>query len=207
MPGGCVVLLTGHPAVGKSTFAPRLAEALGAVCLSKDEVRYRVFDGWQPRHPFFDGIGELRIGDSVFSEDHVVWSVYFWTVQEASRAAWVVAETAMTKPLNRAETSSFLASLDVPVVEVLLEAPVEKLLERFSARATASTAHPVRGVHKVDTAHRLLSTRYEPLLDPSLVVMVDATEPAAIDAQRVAEEVRSLVADERPSQPAGPQPQ
>src|SRR3712207_5020919 len=63
-----VVLLTGHPAVGKSSFAPRLAEALGAVCLSKDEVRYRVFDGWQPRHPVLDGVGELRVGASVLSE-------------------------------------------------------------------------------------------------------------------------------------------
>jgi hypothetical protein len=83
---------------------PRLAEALDAVCLSKDEVRYRVFDGWQPRHPFFADVRQLCVGDSVFSEDNVVWSAYFWAVREASRAAWVVAETAMTKPVNRSDT-------------------------------------------------------------------------------------------------------
>lgn len=193
MANGSVVLLTGHPAVGKSTFAPRLADELAAVCLSKDEVRYRVFGGWHPRHPFLVGFDELRVGDAVFDENEVVWGVYFWAVREVSRATCVVAETAMTKSVNRTDTAAFLASLEVPLVEVVMEAPVEALLQRFAARAEAPDAHPVRGMHRVDRAHLLLSETYEPLLDAARVVRVDATDPAAIDAGRVADHVRSLL--------------
>lgn len=186
------MLLTGHPAVGKSTFAPRLAEALDAVCLCKDEIRYRAFDGWQPRHPILDGEPELRVGASVFSEDAVVWSVFFWAVRQASHAALVVAETAMTKPVNREQTAAFLATLDVPVVEVVLKAPLERMLDRFRARAAAPDAHPVRAMHDPDRAHLLLSQPYLQLLDDSRVLLVDTTDPAAVDAKEVAAAVLHL---------------
>ena len=65
--GPYLVLLTGHPAAGKSTLARPLAEALGAACLSKDQIRYRVFDGWRPEHPVFSG-AELSAGGAVFEE-------------------------------------------------------------------------------------------------------------------------------------------
>lgn len=187
------MLLTGHPGVGKSTFAPVLASALGAVCLCKDEVRYRVFDGWQPVHPSTAGVDELRIGSSVLSEDSVVWRVFSWAVTSVAAAAPVVAETALVTPAVRASAEELVSSLPVPVVEVLLWAEVDALVARWRARAVAPDAHPVRARHRVGTEGPLLSQPYEALLPADRVVRVDATDPAAIDVGAVAERVRAMM--------------
>lgn len=187
-----VVLLTGHPAAGKSTLARPLASALRAVCLSKDQVRFRVFDGWKPSHPRLGG-QELRVGTSVFDEDAVVWSTFFWAVRETVEVAPVVAETAMTRTQNRVEVASFVTSLDVPAVEVLLSAPPEALIKRHQGRLAKPETHAAYRQFPTGTADRLLGKPYKPLLDARAVVDVDATVPSEIDVQDLAHRVRQRV--------------
>ena len=187
-----VVLLTGHPASGKSTLATPLAEALGAVCLSKDQVRYRVFDGWKPDHPGGGGRA-LTIGRATFDEDDVVWSTWFWAIEQALAVVPVVAETAMTRDVNRADVARFLDRLGVPTVEVLLRSSLPALLERYAARQASAEAHRVYRRFPPGTENPLLAQEYRPLLAPSRVIEVDATDPSTIDAVAVAAYVRAMV--------------
>ena len=167
--------------------------ALGAVCLSKDQVRYRVFDGWTPDHPVFAGTSDLEVGEARFDEDQVVWSIYFWAIAQAVAVAPVVAETAMTRQVNRNDMSAFLADIDVPVVEVVLQPPREALLERYAARQRSPDAHRIYRTFPPGTENQLLGERYEPLLEPGRVIEIKAKSPSSIDVNSLAECVRSIL--------------
>lgn len=49
--GRCIVIVTGLPGSGKTTFARRLSDELGIVLLSKDAIKERIFDsvGWSDK--------------------------------------------------------------------------------------------------------------------------------------------------------------
>ena len=81
----------------------------------------------------------------------------------------------------------------MPVVEVVLQAPVEQLVERWRARALSPDAHPVRRKHKIGTEHRLLSSDYLPVAPDDRVVRVDATNVSGLRAERVAADVMRLL--------------
>jgi len=187
------VLLTGHPAAGKSTLAGPLATRLDAVCLSKDQIRYRVFDGWRPDHPVFDGHADLEVGGSRFDEDSVVWSLFFWAVTEALAVAPVVAETAMTRQASREDMFRFLRTVDVPVVEVVLQPPLEALLERYAARQRSDAAHRIYRKFPPGTEHRLLAEPYQPLLPDQQVVAIGDASPSSIDLDALAGRIIELV--------------
>lgn len=163
------------------------------MCLCKDEIRFRVFDGWSPDHPVIAGISELKVGDSTLAEDKVVWSIFFWAVNEAAAVVPVVAETAMTRQVNREDVARFVELASVPVVEVVLRAPLEALVERYSSRQASATAHRIYRTFPPGSEHRLLSSPYEALLDSDRVVEVDAMDPGGVDVQDVASRVQSIV--------------
>ena len=190
--GPYLVLLTGHPGAGKSTLAAPLATALGAVALSKDQVRYRVFDGWVPEHPVFAGRPTLEVGDARFDEDGVVWSIFFWAVEAVVAVAPVVAETAMTRPGNRADVARFLATVAVPLVEVVLRPPQPVLLQQYAARRRSPDAHRIYRTFPEGTEHALLAQPYRPLLEPGRVIEV-TDAPGAIDVDVLAARVKQRI--------------
>jgi predicted kinase len=187
--GRFIVLLTGHPASGKSTLAGPLARALSAVCLSKDQVRYRVFDGWRPEHPVFSRTPILQVGDAHFDEDRVVWSIYFWAIDAAVAIAPVVAETAMTRQVNRDDMSRFLATLDVPVIEVVLRPSLDTLLQRYEARRESPHAHRIYRTFPPGTESTLLAEPYQPLLESRRVIEVTG-DSSNIDVSELATNVK-----------------
>lgn len=188
-----VLLVTGHPGAGKSTIGPRLAEELGAVCISRDEIHQIVFDGWEPRHPATPQQYDLTVNGSTFSEGKVNWELFLWMIETVSQRVAVVAESPFNSAMVRERFLRRSARWNVPVAEVALVGDAGVLMQRVHARATAPGAHVIKAKFTVEGAERLLEHPYAPVLDSDRVVLVDTTDLGAVDVPAVAQAARALL--------------
>ena len=188
-----VVIVTGHPGAGKSTLGPRLARALGAVCISRDAIHSMIFDGWEPRHPGTVERYDPVVDGNVFLEGKVNWSVFLWTIEQVVAVAPVVAESPFNHHWARERFAAARDRWSAPTVEVALVGDAAVLLERVRRRAAAPDAHTIKAKYTVEGAERLLIRPFVPVLDAADVVTVDTTDLDAVDVDAIAADVRALV--------------
>jgi len=181
-----LVLVTGPPGAGKTTLAPRLADHLGAVCISRDAIHHMVFDAWEPANPLLSG---ASTGDARMNEGKLNWDIFLWALAQISPRAPVVGETPLNHAINRTRLLALRDQLPVPVVEVFLSGDPVRLMQRVVRRAEMPDAHPIKAHFTVNGARSLLAAPYAPLLEPEHVVRVDTTDLDAVDVAAVSTEV------------------
>lgn len=132
MPPTTVVLVTGHPAAGKTTFARYLAKQIGLPALCKDDMKEILFD---------------KLG----------WSTYAWT-RQLGVAAWALLYQQVTMLLeahighiveanfdpqyDNPHWQRLTKQFDVQVIQVRCECEPDVLLERDRERVRQGTRHP-----------------------------------------------------------------
>lgn len=191
-----VVLVTGHAGAGKSTLGPRIADALDAVLISRDEIHYRLFDGWEPSHPATVGKYDPEVNGNTFSEGRVSWSLFLWMIEQVAQKVSVVAESPFNHQWNRDMFEQTRLRLSVPIVEVALVGDRDALLDRVRRRAQAADAHPIKRLAVVG-AERLSQSPYQPVMEVGRVIEVDTTDLDSVDVSQIASGVRALLATSR----------
>jgi predicted kinase len=184
-----LVLVTGYAAAGKTTIAPRLAEKLDALWISRDRIHEMVYSGWEPEHPALTSkTYDPRVGDSVYREGSVVWSIFLWMLQRTTTRTPVVADTPFNYDWNRAMFQAAAADIKVPMVEVALHGDPDVLRERARLRAASGEVHEIKARFSVNgTAY--YQSRYKPVLADEEVVHVDTTNLDRVDVESVAERI------------------
>ena len=189
-----LVLVTGHAAAGKSTIAPRLADQLDALWISRDRIHEMVYSGWEPEHPALTSeTYDPRIGDSVYKEGSVVWSIFLWMLQRTTTRTAVVADTPFNHDWNRKMFDAASSNIEVPTVEVALHGDPDVLLDRARVRASSGQVHEIKARFSVNGAEYYQSS-YEPVLAEDQVVHVDTTDLDRVNVARVAQQVRARLA-------------
>lgn len=186
-----LVLVTGYAAAGKTTIAPRLAEELDALWISRDRIHEMVYSGWEPEHPALTSeTYDPRAGDSVYLEGSVVWSIFLWMLQRTTTRTPVVADTPFNHDWNRTMFEAAAADINVPMVEVALHGDPEVLLERARLRAVSGEVHEIKARFSVNgTAY--YRSPYKPVLADEKVVRVDTTNLDRVNVASVAQQVRA----------------
>lgn len=139
-----LVLVTGPAAAGKSTLAPRLADQLGALWISRDAIHAMVYSGWKPHHPALTSDQyDPQVGESTFYEGSVVWSIFLWMLSRTSAHVPVVADTPFNREWNRTMFQEARATISAPMVEVALHRDPQTLLARAMKRAAADGVHEI----------------------------------------------------------------
>ena len=170
-----------------------LADELDALWISRDRIHEMVYSGWEPTHPALTSdTYDPRVGDSVFSEGTVVWSIFLWMLQRVTSRVPVVADTPFNHAWNRELFAKAASAIEVPIVEVALEGVAEVLLDRVRTRATSADVHEIKAKFSVNPLS-YYAEPYQPVLPEERVVRVDTTDLDAVDIGSVARVVRDLV--------------
>lgn len=189
-----LVLVTGHAAAGKSTVAPRLAAALGAVWISRDVIHSTVYSGWRPQHPALTTPGRYdpESGGNVYFEGGVVWELFLWMLTAVAPHHPVVADTPFNHHWNRELFDQARSAITVPMVEVALHGDPGVLLERARRRSAQPGVHEIKA--RFSVRPELYRAAYLPVLPAEDVVSVDTTDLGAVDIEDVTARVRSKLA-------------
>jgi len=184
-----LVLVTGLAAAGKSTLAPRLADELGALWLSRDDIHAMVYSGWEPQHPALTAATyDPEVGDSTFYEGRVVWNIFLWMLARTTAHVPVVADTPFNHDWNRALFEEARPTIAVPMAEVALHGDAEVLLARATKRASDPGMHEIKARFSLNPL-AYYERGYQPVLPEEQVVHVDVTELSSVDPADVAERV------------------
>lgn len=186
--------MTGFAAAGKTTIAPVLADRLDALWISRDRIHEMVYSGWEPKHPaLFSESYAPRVGDSVYMEGSVTWSIFLWILQRTTTRTAVVADTPFNHDWNRSMFREAAASIDVPMVEVALQGDPDVLLERAVRRAASGDVHEIKAKFSVN-GPEYYASRYQPVLPDDQVVHVDTTDIDGLNIDGVVEQVHARLA-------------
>ncbi len=177
-----LLVLCGLPGTGKSTIAHAVERALGAVVLSSDLLRKRLF-GLEPTERWRGGVG----AGPYTSE----WTTRTYDALCSQAAAHldggrsVIVDATFPVASWRARFLTLASERHVPARVLHVVAPDAVVEERLAARA-----HDASAVSDADLAvFRHAADRFEApdAREPALVVVLDAREPPERSALRVVE--------------------
>lgn len=127
-----VILITGHPATGKTTLARFLARALGLPLVCKDDIKECLFEtlGWQDA-----GLAQRLAG--------ATWELLYLHVEQllAARVATIV-ESNFDPQFANAHWRRLSERYPLRVVQIRCECAPDILLARYQARIDQGQRHP-----------------------------------------------------------------
>lgn len=180
-----LIVISGAPGTGKSTLACRLAEVFALSCLTKDDVKERLFDtlGWSDR-AWSQRLGvasnELLLcitEQMMITQTHFIVENAFWA--EESRPRWY-------ELIQQHQYAPF---------EIHCVAPSEVLARRITERGPSRHAG-----HADDAAYGALMDQiergvYGPVSLSSDVIVLDTSDFARVDYTAIEEMVRARLED------------
>lgn len=172
-----LVIITGHPASAKTTLARRLASDLNLPCLTKDDIKERLFEtlGWSDR------AWSKKLGGSTYE------LIYLFTEIQVSAGRSFLLEFNFD---SEAVTPRFLEikrKFGFYPIQLVLDADPEILLQRFMARALSGARHPGNADHTVEDEYRarLAQGAYQPLEIGGSVMHVKTNDFALVNYDEI----------------------
>lgn len=177
-----VILVSGMPASGKSTLAQQLAAELGVPFFSKDDFKEVLFDAGGYIEASMDESTSERFGAQAIA-------LLFDIAQRLIEAGVsVVLEANFRADLTATEIEPIRALATVR--QVICQAPVPEILDRFETRQESDERHPVHaGLDDVDQLESDLQRKdYGPIPGlPTLIVDTsDGFDPPIAEVARFA---------------------
>jgi predicted kinase len=178
-----LLLVSGPPGAGKTTLGAKIAQELGIPFVNKDGIKETLFD--------------------VLGSKDREWSRQLGTASAA--LLFHVIERLLQVGQSVVAESAFQPAFDVPRLRRLQEryrfrtlelhcaAETETLLARFAQRADSTDRHPGHGEQSQAAELRANLARgvYGPLSGDGAALVIDTTDLAALDDQRLLQMIRS----------------
>jgi predicted kinase len=187
MPEALLVLISGPPGAGKTTLGVKIARELGFPFINKDGIKELLFD-------------TLGVQDREWSRQlGIASTALLFHVIERQLAAGqsLVAESAFQTEFDAPRLKRLQERCRFRTLEVYCTAEIEVLLERFARRAHSPERHPGHGDHTQSHADELRANLerdvYAPLSAPGAALIVDTTDFASVDEQRLLQQLRARV--------------
>ena len=127
-----LIIVTGHPASGKTTIGKQLAVHFGLPYLSKDDFKEVLFD----ELGYADRAHSKRVGKAAYR------LLFEQAAQWLAKGEGVIMEANFKPEYDDALFAALLRDYRKPVVQVLCTADGAELYRRFEARALGTERHP-----------------------------------------------------------------
>lgn len=182
-----VIIVTGHPATGKTTLAVHLAERLGLPLVSKDQIKEPLADvlGWSTPE------WSRKLSAAT-------WALLYRQVEALLRANVAhIAEANFTPVYADSRWQSLAERYALSVVQVRCETAFETLFRRYCERIDRGQRHPVH-VDQRDDAAFVQSLREGPLGWVAIAgeqIAFDTTMLTADSYAPLVGQLRDLLAD------------
>jgi adenylate kinase family enzyme len=185
MPEALLVLISGPPGAGKTTLGAKIAQELGIPFINKDGIKELLFD-------------TLGVRDRQWSRQlGIASTVLLFHVIERQLAAGqsLVAESAFHTVFDAPRLKRLQERCRFQTLEVYCAAETEALLARFISRAQSAERHPGHGEQSQPDELRANLERgvYAPLSAPGAALIVDTTDFASVDDQRLIRQLRAQI--------------
>ena len=189
-----LVLISGPPGAGKTTLGAKIARGLGVPFIHKDGLKELLFDtlGWKDR------AWSRQLG--------IASTVLLFHVVERQLAAGqsVVAESAFHTAFDAPRLRRLQEQYRFQTLEVHCTTQPGVLLERFAERARSAERHSGHGEGSQAEELRANLERgvYGPLSSPEQTLIVDTTNFADVDDQRLLQRIRARTGRTSPGEEA-----
>jgi predicted kinase len=179
-----LILVSGPPGAGKTTLGAAIAQEFGLPFFNKDGFKELLFDtlGWQDR----EWSRQLGIASTVL--------LFHALERQLAAGQSVVAESAFQVQYDAPRLRRLQEQYPFQTLEVHCTAEIEALLARFARRAQSAERHP--GHEEQNQTHGELRASlargvYGVLSGPEEALIVDTTDFASVDGQRLMQQIRS----------------
>lgn len=181
-----LILVSGPPGAGKTTLGVKIAQELGVPFINKDGIKETLFDTVGMR----DLAWSRQLGAASAA-------LLFHVIERLLGAGQsVVAESAFHTVFDAPRLKQLQERYRFRTLEVHCTAEIETLLARYTQRAQSAERHPGHEVQGQIGELRANLERgvYGSLSGDGAALIVDTTDFAALDDQRLLQMVRALAA-------------
>ena len=180
-----VIVISGAPGSGKSTLASRLADRFALPCLTKDDIKERLFDtlGWSGR------AWSQRLGAA--SNELLLHMAQQVMITQAH----FIIESAFWAEMSRPQWAKLVQQYQYAPLEIHCTAPPAVLARRFRERAPGRHAGHVDDAAYGAVIERIERGVYGPLSLSSDVIVLDTSDFARVDYTAIGEMVQARLED------------
>jgi predicted kinase len=190
MPEALLVLISGPPGAGKTTLGARIAGELGIPFINKDGIKETLFDTLGAK----DRSWSRQLG--------IASTALLFHIMERQLVAGqsLVAESAFHAQFDTPRLQRLQESYRFQTLEMYCMAQIDVLLARFAGRAQSAERHSghAERTQMEELRHNLERGVYAPLSRDGKALIVDTTDLASIDHQRLLSRVRAQLDENAP---------
>ena len=180
-----VIIVTGKPAAGKSTFAKWLSQELRISVVSKDHIREELF-------------GRLGSKDREWAQTLGKASVdmmFYFAKAELEVGHSIIMDNTFSPVISVPRFNELKNQYGADIIQIICTADNEGLFDRFKARHESGNRHPGHGDEEVlKGLMDFLTNGYSPKMDiGGSVIEVDTTDFSKVDHQTILEQLKTLI--------------